>query len=484
MIAGDLDADGLDFLASDPVYFIENVIGERLWSKQCEIAESVRDHKRTCVASAHGTGKTNIAARIGLWWLMTHPYSVVVTTAPTMRQVQKQLWKEVRTAYNRSGCGFGGSLLPKASELQIDGDEWQMVGFSTNDSDAFQGWHSEGGNLFIFDEATGVQPEIWDAVRGCLTSPRDRFLAIGNPTDPTSRFADQFKREDVNTIHISAFDIPNVVEGREVFPGLTGAEWIKEMQEECGPSYETHPDYISRVLGKFPDKDDNALVPLAWLDAAEERWRALNEADEDDELPGGWNTACVLGVDVARGGGAKTIIAEGYVGLGVRALHKEPNQDLMETTGRVLAMGRELGAKDWRIDADGIGSGVADRAAEQEDQRTVRMRGGMASDVVDLDGNKRYLNLRAEWHWTLRERLDPGYPDALALPPDKALRAQLSSIRWGTSSRGLKKIESKEDMLKRGMKSPDESDAVVYAMATPDPNAYDVVDHLVALTSL
>lgn len=477
MIAGNLTPGQAEMAASDPVFFIENMLGEKLWQKQKDIVESVRDNKRTCVASCHGSGKTNVAARIALWWLYTHPYSCVVTTAPTMRQVSKQLWKEIRLAYNRCGWDPGGSMLPKAPQFQIDGDEWMCIGFSTDSADSFQGWHSEGGNLFIFDEATGVDPEIWDAVRGCLTSTRDRFLAIGNPTDPTSRFAEQFERDDVNCMHISAFDIPNVVERREVIQGLTSYEWILEMQEECGPSYESHPDYISRVLGKFPDKDDRALVPLSWIDAAEQRWHEYNDENK-------WTTACSLGIDVARRGNAKTIFAEGYAGLGVKKLHQEPPQSTMETVGRIIEVGREVDATSWRIDADGIGAGVADRCAELDERKTVEMRGGMKSEVVDNEGNPRYLNLRAEWYWTLRERLDPQYEHRIALPPSKALRAQLSSIRWSTTSRGLKKMESKDDMLKRGLKSPDEADAVVYSQAMPGENSYDVFDHLEAMTAM
>jgi len=467
----------LDTWAEDPVGFIEEVLGEGLWDKQADICESVRDHKRTAVASCHGSGKTNVAARIALWWLFTHPYSVIVTTAPTLRQVVKQLWKEVRAAHRAIKWSPGGHLMPKAPQYQLDGDDWMCIGFSTDSPDSFQGWHSEGGNLFIFDEATGVHDSIWDAVRGCLTGQRDRFLAIGNPTDPASEFAKQFVREDVNTIHISAFDVPNVAQNKEVIPGLTSMGWVREMQEECGPSYDDHPDYVSRVLGRFPDKDDRALIPASWIDAAEERWHSLNEK-------GGWKTECRLGVDVARKGSSKTIFAEAYDGLGVKELHKEPGQSTMETAARVAEVGDRLGAASWRIDADGIGAGVADRCEEIDPGRTVEMRGGMKSESVDSDGNPRYLNLRAEWYWSLRDRLDPQYSHAIALPPDKALRAQLTSIRWNTTSRGLKKIESKEDMARRGIKSPDEADSVVYSQAIASKEKYDVLFHLQAMTSL
>jgi len=481
--AAEIDAATMLAMRDDPVSFIRLVLGAQLWSKQADVAESVRDHKRTIVASCHGVGKTMVAARIALWWLYTRPFSVVITTAPTLRQVVKQLWKEIRAAYDEANKrvrgGAGGNLLPKAPELQFDGERWQLVGYSTDGPDSFQGWHSEGGNLFIFDEATGIDPDIWKAANGCLTSEKDRLLAIGNPTDPTSEFKRQYDSDSAlsNSIAISAFDSPNVANGEEIVPGLVSRAWVEEMQDECGPSYESHPDYLSRVLGVFPDADDRALVPVSWFDAAVERWTERNEKNQ-------WGGSVSLGVDVARKGSNKTVIAEAYPKKGVRALHKEPAQTTMETAGRILQLANELSASTVNIDADGIGAGVADRCAEIDPSKTMEMRGGMKSDVVDKDGNPKYLNKRAEWYWTLRDKLDPQYEHAIALPPDKALRAQLTSIRWGTNSRGLLKIESKDEMAKRGIKSPDEADSVVYALAEQSQTSYNVLDHLSALARL
>jgi hypothetical protein len=65
--------------------WVEHRLGERLWSKQREIAASVREHRYTAVHSAHETGKSYIASRIACHWLVSHPVgeAFVVTTAPT-----------------------------------------------------------------------------------------------------------------------------------------------------------------------------------------------------------------------------------------------------------------------------------------------------------------------------------------------------------------------------------------------------------------
>ena len=74
---------------------------------------------------------------------------------------------------------------------------------------------------------------------------------------------------------------------------------------------------------------------------------------------------------------------------------------------------------------------------------------------------ERFVNARAEDYWTLRERFEQGEVDID--PDDDKLAAQLGSIRWGIDSRGRIKIESKDDMRKRGLPSPDRADAMAIA---------------------
>jgi hypothetical protein len=50
-------------------------------------------------------------------------------------------------------------------------------------------------------------------------------------------------------------------------------------------------------------------------------------------------------------------------------------------------------------------------------------------------------------------------------PDDDKLAAQLGSIKWGIDSRGRIKIESKDDMRKRCLPSPDRADAMAIGFA-------------------
>jgi hypothetical protein len=470
-----ITADAVHRFQHDPVRFIRTVLGAKLWRKQREIARSVVVNRTTAVRSCHGSGKTFLAARIALWYLLTRPYSNVITTAPTARQVTKLLWKEVRNAIRDSNKawphGLGGNLLPKANDFQLDGESWMMTGFSTDDPDNFQGYHAPGGVLVILDEAPGVHARIWEAIQGVLTGPNDRMLAIGNPTTAGGDFYDLFhKNAGPGCFHISAYDVPNVKLGRTVVPGLVSSEWVEERKKKWG---EGSPMWQSRVLGQFPAVDDYALVPLNWIELANQYWAELEE-------DGGWSGRIVDAIDVARFGDDSTVRSRSR-DQGVQLIERWPKQSTMKTANRAGLLfapnGREA-TEEIRIDADGLGAGVFDRLCEQygkmadDDDKAAawakegKVRGMRGGKKPIIDPEARFLNRRAEWYWTARERLDPETElERAALPPDPELQGQLTTIRWEPRGDGKIKIESKDDMRKRGLKSPDAGDSVVYSLA-------------------
>lgn len=419
----------------DPVWWVREVLGDTLWEKQVEILEAVRDYERTAVASCHGAGKSFTAARAALWFLCNHPGSIVATTAPTFRQVRNVLWQELRRAYRRARYPLGGHLT--LTLLRMD-DGWFAFGFTADDAEGFQGLHAEHV-MVIVDEAAGVAPAIWTAIEGVLTSAHVRLLAIGNPTDPVGPFYELFRTPGVAKIHISAFDTPNVREGRVAIPGLVTAEWVEDKRRRWG---EGSPLYQSRVLGRFPQAGTDTLIPLSWVEAAQQR--VLEPSDPVE-----------LGVDVARFGNDETVIVERR-GPVVRLRTTIHHQDTMETAGHVVRALAETGASVAKVDVVGIGAGVVDRLAEQG-KPVIAMNAGAASTSPEL-----YANARAEWYWALRERFREGEID---LDADEDLAAQLTALKYRFNSRGQIQIESKEEMKRRGLPSPDRADAVMLAFA-------------------
>ncbi|MDD3071891.1 MAG: hypothetical protein PHX88_11930 [Methanoculleus horonobensis] len=447
-----------DRAQQDPVWWVETILGDRLWQRQRDIIESVRDNPETAVKSCHGPGKSFTAARVALWFLYTHRPSIVITTAPTDRQVRGILWKEIRAAHARSRYPLGGNLL--SQELKLDSDWWAW-GFTAPDydPDRFQGFH-EVHILVIVDEAAGVSDQIFEGIDGVLTSDRSRLLMIGNPTSATGRFAEAFKTPGIAKITISAFDTPNFttfgiteadiatgaweekVAGQEMpFPYLVTPQWAAKRYERWGPD---SPLYQARVLGNIPQVGDDTLIPLHWIEAATQRTLEPSSPNE-------------LGVDVARHGSDETVIVHRR-GPVARLWKAIPMGDTMETVGQVQIALRETGAGSAQVDTVGLGAGVYDRLKELGAPAHEMNSGDAASD------SERYANARAEWWWGLRSRFEAGEID---IDGDEELVEQLANIKYKVNSRGQILIESKEEMKKRGRKSPDRGDALMLAFATP-----------------
>ena len=454
----------------DPVWWVRDILGAEPWSKQCEMLESLRDNPKTVAKAGHGVGKSWLVARGSLWYLMCHPNSLVITTAPTYRQVRDIVWREIRTAHAQSRKPLGGKLLPVEPRLTL-GDGWLAFGFATRVPDAFQGLHASHV-LVVPDEGPGIPAPIWEAIEGVLSSGNTRLFTIGNPVDPTGPFFDLCRPgSGAKVFTISAFDTPNFttygitpetiadgtwrerITGPLPAPYLVTPEWVAGRHQRWGP---TSPMYLSRVLGEFPQSATDALIPLAWVERAQARWES-----ERDEEPSGLS---VIGGDVARFGSDESVCIHRR-GHRADILWTSTLEDTMQTAGRFAASMRQCDPDVTAIDEIGIGAGVVDRLKEV--QREDRLPGrvvGLISGSAARD-NEHYANARAEWWWGLRERFEAG---DIAIPPDEELAAQLTSIKYRPNSRGQIILESKDDMRKRGLPSPDRADTLMLAFAAPD----------------
>jgi hypothetical protein len=193
----------------DPIGFIQDGLGEALWSKQRDILLSIRDNKRTVVPACHAPGKSHLAARAIAWWISVHPpgTAIAISTASTFRQVRNIMWAQVRkvhTAHNLPG--------------EILSTDWKMqgtvvaYGFSpvSNDEAAVQGIHAPH-LLIVVDEAGGLSETIGSALEALMTGGHTRLLVLGNPpTDTEQTWFERICSSPIyNIIPISAYDTPN-----------------------------------------------------------------------------------------------------------------------------------------------------------------------------------------------------------------------------------------------------------------------------------
>jgi len=441
-ISDDQARDVMAMYQNDPVAFLRDILGVEPWSKQEEIIKSVRDNANTCVASGHGVGKTFISACTALWFLCTHYGSRVITTAPTNRQVESILWAEIWSLYKNAKVPLGGRLLKTSLNLE---EKWFALGLSTDDPDRFQGHHAEH-LLLIMDEAPGVDPKIYEAAQGILTQTHSKCLLIGNPTSPSGPFFNYFNNKLWNSFHISCYDSPAIREP-EKFPALTTMKWIEERKEEWG---EFSPMFISRVKGEFPMEGEDTLIPLNWCERAVARWHKNKDAKRVTEH-------VYLGLDVARYGTNKTVLTS-YTPPRVTLIKAIQNKSTTAAANLVISEAVSAGAKFQQVTIDdtGIGGGATDRLRD------------INYPVIAINFSQKpsdpfhFRLIRDEMYWHLRELFRS---DEIEIPPNEALIAQLSAIKYKINARnGRIEIETKDEMKKRGLPSPDEMDSLAIAV--------------------
>lgn len=453
---------------SDPVGWVETRLGEQLWSAQAEIARSVVDHRYTAVQSCHDSGKSFIASRLAAWWLDVHPpgEAFVVTTAPTAMQVSAILWREISKAHKK-GRLFGRITGGPVPEWKLPDGEIIAYGRKPADYDpaAFQGIHARFV-LVVIDEACGVPRQLFDAVDALATNEAARVLAIGNPDDPTSHFAEVCRPgSGWNTFHIDGLTTPNMTaelvaqyprlaelvesEGitlssepisERVRPLLLSPLWVAERIDRWGTR---SPLFSAKVRGRFPETGEDQLIPLSSILAAQQR--KLEPAH-----------TTTLGIDVARFGTDRTVmtVARGPV---VRVVEDHAQQRTTETTGRAINTKAMHGVHEVRVEGVGVGAGVVDELLESGHDVVDMQPGAPARDA------EHFANARAEWWWGIRQLFEDG--DIDIDPLDDELASQLGAMRYTFTARGQIKIESKEDMRKRGLPSPDRADSLMLALA-------------------
>ncbi len=205
-------------------------------------------------------------------------------------------------------------------------------------------------------------------------------------------------------------------------------------------------------FGVIIEDDPWQVIPSAWVWAARQRWEATGRPG----LP-----LSALGVDVARGGKDKTVLAPRH-GPWFGELRKYPGSSTPDGPGVAALVVMEIGDSGAvaNVDVIGVGASVYDSLAGKV--TTVGVNFAAATRATDKSGRLPLTNVRAEAYWKFREALDPDSGDNLALPPDDELLADLCAPKWTMRASGIQ-IESKEDIAKRINRSPDCGDAVVLA---------------------
>lgn len=453
---------------ADPAGWVRARLDEHLWSKQVEILESVRDHRRTAVHSCHGAGKSHIAARVAAWWIECHPpgTAFVVSTAPSWAQVRAILWRYIGQVHRK------GRLRGRVNQT-----EWfvesEIVGYGRkppdNDEEGFQGIHAVYV-LVLVDEAGGIPGALWRAILALLTTADCRVLAIGNPDYEGSAFSKMCSPgSGWHVIHIDGLETPNFT-GEKVPRGtpLLDQTWVDDVIADYGLD---SPTYLAKVRGLFPADRSDGVIPWSWAGACRDLTALANI--------GPLRIPVELGVDVGGGGDLSVIRERTGPVLGRRwSVNSDDSEIIVD---RVLEVVRATGAVSVKVDFGGLGFGVVGslrRRIRTEVPHHVAVHA--VSFGAGAKEPEKFLNVRAEMYWEMRLAAKDrrvflgGVDEATGRPAlDDRTLADLTEPRWFENKRGLIQIEEKAEIRKRLGRSPDDGDAVVLAFYDPPAHVDD-----------
>lgn len=458
----------------DPVGWARDCIawgpGEGLTAYQQDVLGAIPVHRRVAVRGPHGLGKTAQAAIAVLWFATTRDAAgidwKVIMTASAWRHLSVYLVPELRKWAKRIRWDRVGrepfSEHTELLALNLKLDHGAATPVASHKPELIEGAHADS-LLYLIDEAKIVPDSTWDAIEGAFSGgrtdaplgelPEAFAFAISTPGPPAGRFYDIHRRAP----GLEDWWVRHVTLEEAITAGRISRAWAEQRARQWGHDSAM---YANRVLGEFHASDEDSVIPLAWVEAAVERWHTWDTAGRPP-LDG----RRFLGVDVARTGGDSTVLAHRW-GPAITHLETHDREDTMRTVARVQAATGETGETVPVVDSIGVGGGVVDRLRELG-VPVLAYTGAAKTNGRTRDGEWGFTNTRSQAYWRMRELLDPAYDPQIMLPPDDELLADLTAPTWDTTT-GVPpriRVEPKEDLVQRLGRSPDRGDAVVMAFA-------------------
>lgn len=471
--------------------YASEVLNTKLDDDQQEILEAISKNRRVSIRSGHARGKDYVTAIAAICFLTLYKPSKVIVTAPTGRQVDGIMLAEIKKVYKNARVPIGGEVRARGIRMTED-DTWYLIGFKAGDKsgESWTGFHSP--NIMVcITEASGLDEETFNAIEGLLQGNSHLVLAF-NPIKMTGEAYGSTMSDQYKSFRLNCINAPNVVNWKKVLNGeITKAEykrrhisgqvdylWIDEkirkpgwvteipaLQDQYdfeweGKFYRPEDLFRIKVLGEFPEEDEDSLITFQMLEGAYQRYDELTNKDIEKNRD---ETSLDVGVDIAGMGRDFNVIAErsGLIVEDIKPFQKNNRKDTihMEVAGKIRNMSQRHRHRKpkFYIDTIGEGAGVYSRLKEQEMDNVFSAKATHASgNLTDRTENIKFVNMRAYMFWKLREAVQ----DGLAIKRNDYLTEELTKIKYEFDSKGRIKIEEKDKIKERIGRSPDFSDSL------------------------
>lgn len=412
---------------------------------------------RGAVSSGHGAGKGALTGMLVNFIMSTRPEAKGTVTANTSTQLDDKTWAAILYWNKLSITSLW--FEPNTQILYRKGyrESWRVTPqtCAPENSEAFAGQHSERSTSFyINDEDSNVPDVIHEVQEGGLAKGEPMYFLFGNPTRRRGAFYDAVFGDKRHRWKSWTLDVRQV-EGHN-------ANLVKEYAEDYG---EDSDFFRVRVMGLPPNASDAQFIPSDRVKLAQSR--PLPAVLPDEPL--------IAGCDLAWGGSDFNVIRFRR-GADARSIPpiKIPGKLTADPSVLTNRLADVLsGSYDGQrvamlfLDSAGIAGPIASR---------LRLLGHLNVQEVNFgadspDPKRRYFR---DHMWAeLKDWLSTGAIDA---SPRLEIDLQSPGLRPDTKQRIW--LESKEDMKRRGEKSPDDADALALtfaqkvAVAQPAPAPY------------
>lgn len=466
--------------AGDPLGFATHVVGVKPSEDQELLFDAMIDPQaKVSVVSGTGTGKTFSFAIIALWHMLCHPVgyydgkvelgSNTYIGAPTIKQVGDGVWKEMSDARLAIANGQYGWLVDyfhiAKTRVTVRGyeDQWfiSQVAMKKGEAVAVAGKHRYW-QLIILDEAAGIPDTHFDVIDGTQTQGGNRTLMASQGARNAGRFY-----ESQHNLSIEAGGSWLPLRFSSENSPFVDDKWLSDRVTECGGRDSV--EYKIRVRGLFADDSSNNLLSRTDMEGAFKRGRII----ADDEPFG-----LVVLSDVAAGeyrddsvAWIAKIIGDGDHGEDARRVEfyslpiASNDKNEIDLAGDLQAMVGKLSNATLYVDAGGIGSTVC---------KLIERGGGVVQRVnwgapcFKKEYQTRFYNLRACAMVRFRDAVKQGRVSVTADLDRRTVEKillQASRLPYHFSEAGGLRyvMESKEEMRKNGIKSPDLIDAMSFA---------------------
>ena len=425
-------------------------LGEQIRTRSFDGHTTV-DPVQMATVSGHGIGKSVLVAWLIKFILDTRPYSKGTVTANTDAQLKTKTWAELGKWHRLSLTSHWFNYNSGRGAMNLTHKEhkesWRCDAQTCREenSESFAGQHAANASSFyIFDEASAVPDKIFEVREGGTTDGEPFVFDFGNGTRNSGAFFEECKGSKRKRFKVRSIDSRDVA--------ITNKKRIQEWVEDYGED----SDFVKvRVKGEFPAAGSAQFIPTDLVEGA-----MCRVSVQDRYAP------LVIGVDVARFGDNETVI---YPRIGYDARSWKPirlrGADTVQVTGRIIEVIRDFSSRGIEcsalfVDGGGIGGGVVDQLRS------------LGYNPIDVQfGGKPTNNItyrfKSDEMWgKLRDALPK-----MSLPSDTDptgidLRNDLTQREFGYTLLGNKiHLETKKDMMARGISSPDLADALALTFA-------------------